>query len=347
MKKILSKLPGILLITTIVIISMIVSKMLLLQEIIISSAFISILIGLFVGNFFKIENKFQWFIELSLKKLLRIGIAFLGIGLSINELINYGYQSFFLISINIIIVFIIVYYICKLFNVTKKFGYLITMGSSICGVTAVIATSSIIKSSKDETGYAVGVVTLFGMIAVLFYPYLANHFFTNNQEFAGIFLGTSIHDTAQVSAAALIYYENYESEIALNSAMTTKLLRNSYLLILIPLISYIYNIKNHSNFQNSIKNFFPFFVFGFITLSIIRTLGDEFITDTTNIFLWEHLIIYTKLISKILILFAMAALGLQTNLKNIFKLGFKPLLAGFFASISVGLSSLIFLKLLS
>ena len=88
MKKILSKFPGILLITTIVIISMIVSKMLLLQEIIISSAFISILIGLFVGNFFKIENKFQWFIELSLKKLLRIGIAFLGIGLSINELIN-------------------------------------------------------------------------------------------------------------------------------------------------------------------------------------------------------------------------------------------------------------------
>ena len=128
MKKILSKLPGILLITTIVIISMIVSKILLLQEIIISSAFISILIGLFVGNFFKIENKFQWFIELSLKKLLRIGIAFLGIGLSINELINYGYQSIFLISINIIIVFIIVYYICKLFNVTKKFGYLITMG---------------------------------------------------------------------------------------------------------------------------------------------------------------------------------------------------------------------------
>ena len=54
---------------------MIVSKMLLLQEIIISSAFISILIGLFVGNFFKIENKFQWFIEFQ-QKLLRIGIAF-------------------------------------------------------------------------------------------------------------------------------------------------------------------------------------------------------------------------------------------------------------------------------
>ena len=54
------------------------------------------------------------------------------------------------------------------------------MGTAICGVTAVIAASTIIKSDKNETGYAVGVVTLFGLFAVLCYPYLANYLFNNN-----------------------------------------------------------------------------------------------------------------------------------------------------------------------
>ena len=298
MKHLTSKIYGIVLILSLVITSVILNKILLSQKLLISSAFICILLGLIIGNIFKIDNKFQWFIEFSLKKLLRIGIGFLGIGLSINQLINYGSKALFLVSLNIIIAFIVLYYLSKFFNIPKRLGHLISMGTSICGVTAVIATSSIIKSSKNETGYAVGVITLFGMVAVFIYPYLANYLFITNEELAGIFLGTSIHDTAQVSAAALIYFENYNSEVAMNSAMTTKLLRNSFLIILIPIIAYLYNVKQHTNLKGSIKSFFPFFVLGFIILSIIRSLGDEFITESNYIFIWNHLIIYTKIIAK-------------------------------------------------
>ncbi len=344
MKNIKSKFYSFILLTSLVIFSIILSKILLKFNLLISSTFICILLGLIVGNVFKISKNYSWFIDFSLKKLLRVGIGFLGIGLSITELINYGSKSLFLVVLNIIIVFIILYYLCRIFSISNKFGHLITMGTSICGVTAVIATSSIIKSSKNETSYAVGVITLFGMTSVFLYPYLANYLFITKSDLAGIFLGTSIHDTAQVSAAAMIYFENYDSEIAMNSAMTTKLLRNSFLIFLIPLIAYLYNVKENSNLKNSIKDFFPFFVLGFIILSIIRSLGDQFILDSNHMIFWNQFIIYTKYISKYLILNAMVSLGLQTNLKNIVKLGFKPLLVGFLAAISVGISSLVFLQ---
>ena len=220
------------------------------------------------------------------------------------------------------------------------------MGTCICGVTAVIATSSIIKSNKDETSYAVGIVTLFGILAVFFYPYLANYYFNLSPDFAGIFLGTAIHDTAQVSAASVIYSELYNTQEALNSAMTTKLLRNSFLIILIPLIAYLYNRNQAVDVKKSIKDFFPMFVFGFILLSIFRTFGDQLIMDSNLVHYWETFLLISKQISIYCILFAMVALGLQTNLKGMSSLGAKPLIIGFAASTTVGVVSVMYLLLI-
>ena len=155
----------------------------------------------------------------------------LGIGLSLNELIEYGSLSIILIIINIILVFIIIFYLCKWFKIKNKIGYLIAMGTSICGVTAIIAISSIIKPTKNETSYAVAIITLFGMATLLFYPYIAYYLF-EKPELAGIFLGTSINDTAQVSAAGYIYSQIDMKDTGLNASITTKLLRNSFLIIL-------------------------------------------------------------------------------------------------------------------
>ena len=335
---------GIFFLTSIVIISIIINKVLSINNILISSAFICIIIGLLIGNSFKLNKEIEWFTNFSLKKILRVGIALLGFSLSLTELFNYGSISFLLVIFNIMIAFTILYYLCKIFRIPNSLGYLITMGTCICGVTAVIATSSIIKSNKDETSYAVGIVTLFGMIAVFIYPYLAHYLFGLTPELAGIFLGTSIHDTAQVSAAGVIYSEMYNSEVVLNSAMTTKLLRNSFLILLIPLISYLYNKNENVEIKSSIKSFFPFFVVGFIIFSFFRTIGDELIISSNLIYYWEYFLIFVKDISKYCILLAMVALGLQTNLKSMSKLGLKPLAIGFIASASVGIFSILFLQ---
>jgi len=220
------------------------------------------------------------------------------------------------------------------------------MGTCICGVTAIIATSSIIKSKKDEVSYAVGIVALFGMIAVLLYPHLANFLFGNNPILAGVFLGTSIHDTSQVTAASLIYIEIFNNEIVFNSAMTTKLLRNSFLIILIPIITYLYYSKQKHVSKTSFKSFFPLFVIGFILLSMLRTIGDQVLTNTDYFSYWELTIDLIKNFAKYLILISMTALGLQTNIKEVLKLGCMPIIIGFIASILVGIISISFLTMM-
>ena len=342
MKIIRQNILGATTISSLVFFSILLSHFLSSINILISSAFLCIFFGLIVGNIFSLK-KIEPFANFCLKKLLRIGIALLGLSLSLNELFNYGLTAFFLIIINIVIAFLIIKYLCNLFKIPNVLGYLITMGTCICGVTAVIATSSIIKTDKDQTSYAVGVVTLFGIIAVFFYPYVANYYFHFSPDLAGIFLGTAIHDTAQVSAASVIYSDMYNSEIALNSAITTKLLRNSFLILLIPLIAYLYKKEKKVDVKNSIKEFFPIFVLGFILLSLLRTMGDYLFLDNDIINYWKYSLVFFKEISIYCILFSMVAIGLQTNLKSMINLGFKPLIIGFIASATVGAVSVIYL----
>ena len=342
MKIIRQNILGATTISSLVVFSILLSHFLSSINILISSAFLCIFFGLIVGNIFSLK-KIEPFANFCLKKLLRIGIALLGLSLSLNELFNYGLTAFFLIIINIVIAFLIIKYLCNLFKIPNVLGYLITMGTCICGVTAVIATSSIIKTDKDQTSYAVGVVTLFGIIAVFFYPYVANYYFHFSPDLAGIFLGTAIHDTAQVSAASVIYSDLYNSEEVLNSAMTTKLLRNSFLILLIPLIAYLYKKEKKVDVKNSIKEFFPIFVLGFILLSLLRTIGDYLFLDNDIIDYWKYSLVFFKEISIYCILFSMVAIGLQTNLKSMINLGFKPLIIGLIASATVGAVSVIYL----
>ena len=324
-------------------ISIVLSNFFLLNNYIISPAFFCIMVGLLVGNLVTFSKHTNQLISFILTNVLKVGIALLGIGLSIHELFKYGLNSVLLIIINILLVFAILILLGKCFKISKNLIVLIFMGTSICGVTAIAATSTIIKSNQHDTGYAVGVVTVFGLIAVVAYPYMAHYMFNGNDINAGIFLGAAIHDTAQVSAAGLIYQETFSSPVALEASMTTKLLRNSFLIILIPLLTYFYDRKKINN-KSSIVKFFPFFVLGFILLSLARTTGDIFIINTNYHLYWENLIMMIKIASKYIILISMVALGLQIKVSSFKKIGLKPLLVGFVAAISVGLSSLIYLN---
>ena len=324
-------------------ISIVLSNVFLLNNYIISPAFFCIALGLLVGNFVSFSKYTNQLINFILTNVLKVGIALLGIGLSIHELFKYGLSSVLLIIINILLVFAILMLLGKFFRISKNLIVLIFMGTSICGVTAIAATSTIIKSNQHDTGYAIGVVAVFGLIAVVAYPYMAHYMFNGNDINAGIFLGAAIHDTAQVSAAGLIYQETFSSPVALEASMTTKLLRNSFLIILIPLLTYFYD-REKTNNKSSIVKFFPFFVLGFVSLSLARTMGDIFMTNTNYYAYWENLVMMIKIASKYMILISMIALGLQIKISSFKKIGLKPLLVGFVAAISVGISSLVYLS---
>ncbi len=309
----------------------------------ISTPFICILIGCIINNFYNVNVSNQEIFKFFVDKVLKFVIAILGLRLSIQEIYIYGSDSIFIIIINIILTFLIVVYLCKILKVNKKLGQLIFMGTSICGVTAIIATSSLIKPKKSHITSAVSTITLFGMISLIFYPYLVNLLFPLYPQISGIFLGLSINDTAQVTAAGMIYQENFDSKEALNAAITTKLLRNSFLIILIPMIAFFYKYKTNGNISNSFINFIPLFVIGFISFSFIRTIGDIYLIGEYYLY-WNNFINFSNTLSNFLLLTAMTALGLQTNLKDICEVGFKPVIIGFLATVLIAISSVLLLS---
>ena len=223
-------------------------------------------------------------------------------------------------------------------------AYLISIGSTVCGTTAIMATAPIIKASKGEVAYAIANITIFGIISMLIYPYFANIYFNGEPLFVGLFLGTAIHETSQVAAAGLIYDQQYNSPETLNIATVTKLIRNTFLVIMIPLFAFLYNRGKTKTKNYSLLDIFPYFVLGFIGLIIFRNIGDQiFLTENAQQF-WQISISNIKVGAKIFLSMAMAAVGLSTNLKDLKSMGYKPFIVGFIAMITVGLVSIITMK---
>ena len=165
----------------------------------ISAVIICLILGLFIGNVFKLPVLLNVGFKFSVKKLLRLGIILLGVRLSIFSVFELGIIGFPIVFLCISSALIITTFLNKKLKQPKRLGTLIAVGTSICGVSAIVATSSVINAKEEETTYAVAVITVFGLIATIGYPILAYFIFGGNPIKAGLWLGTSIHDTSQVT----------------------------------------------------------------------------------------------------------------------------------------------------
>ena len=139
----------------------------------ISTAMIAILLGIFFGNFFKIRESFQIGLDFSKEYILKLGIICLGIQLKPFEFIEFGKIAIPLIIICIISVLVIIKLLIKKLKIPTRMAYLISIGSTVCGTTAIMATAPVIKANKNEVSYAVANITLFGILSMLLYPYLS------------------------------------------------------------------------------------------------------------------------------------------------------------------------------
>ena len=295
---------------------------------------IAILLGMFFGNVFQIRESFLRGLDFTQKYILKLGIICLGIQLKPFEFLEFGAIAIPLIIICIISVLIVIKLLIKKLKIPTRMAYLISIGSTVCGTTAIMATAPVIGAKKNEVSYAIANITLFGILSMLIYPYFANFYFESEPLLIGLFLGTSIHETSQVAAAGLIYDQQFNSPETLNIATVTKLIRNTFLIIMIPLFAFLYNRGKTTEKKYSIIDIFPYFVLGFVAMIIIRNLGDLMYS---NNYKWLVTIEGIKLSSKIFLTMAMAAIGLSTNLKEIKNMGYKPFVVGFIGMATVGL----------
>jgi len=352
LKKSIKFLPGIVLayifyLFSIIINNIIGTELLGLEKSPISTVMIAILLGIIMGNAFTPRPGMIMGLDFTQKYILKLGIIFLGIRLSFAEFIKFGTIAIPLIIICIISVLVLIKLLIRKFPISSKMSYLIAIGTSVCGATAIVATAPVINAKKSEVAYAIANITLFGILAMLVYPYFSNFYFEENAIQAGLFLGTAIHETSQVAAAGLIYDQQFNSPETLNVATVTKLIRNTFLVIMIPLFAFLYNRGEIKKNDYSILNIFPYFVLGFIGMIIFRNIGDQIFINGENINyeIWQSFIIIIKNLATVFLTMAMAAIGLSINLNELRSMGYKPFIVGFVSAVTVGLISILTMQL--
>ena len=308
----------------------------------ISTVMVAIVLGILMGNAFIPRPGFKIGLNFTQTYILKLGIICLGIRLSFSEFIKFGTIAIPLIIICILSVLILVKLLIKIFKISSKMSYLIAIGTSVCGATAIVATAPVINAKKGEVAYAIANITLFGVFSMLVYPYFANIYFDGNSLYAGLFLGTAIHETSQVAAAGMIYDQQFNSPETLNISTVTKLIRNTFLVIMIPLFGYLYNRGSTEGKTVSVLSIFPYFVLGFIGMIFFRNIGDQVVQlqNYDNEF-WNMFISFTKDLAKIFLTMAMAAVGMSTNLSELREMGYKPFVVGLIAALTVGIVSIL------
>ncbi len=314
----------------------------------ISEILIAVLLGLLVGNLFPLGREFCAGAKFAINRLLRLGIILLGLRLSLQDVAATGLTALALVVICIGAALALAWLAGRLFRVPPKLAALIGVGTAICGNTAIIATAPVLEADEEEMGFAVATITLFGLLAVIFYP-LIGHFLGLSDRAFGLWAGTAVNDTSQVVAVSAIY-----SQLSLDVATIVKLTRNTLMAPLIILFGMVSTQILNRQMSDSAaraahlnwKKIVPGFVLGFLALSLVRTLGvvagvlPQSVSNPGALQTAAAFLKTADEISKFLILMALTGVGLNTNLASLRRLGLKPLLVGTLVAVSLALISL-------
>lgn len=320
-----------------------------------------IVAGILVRNMLSVPAIFSPGITFCLKKLLRLGIMLMGIRLSIFAVLEIGAWGIPIVVVCVLSGLVITSYFGRLLRLPDRLATLIAVGTSICGASAIVATAPGINAKDEEVTYAVANITVFGIIALIIYPFLAHLIFSGDTTLAGLFTGTSIHETAQVAASGLIYDQTFgaiSNPTTGDIAIVTKLVRNLLMAIVIPAMTFIYARRtgevqdaSEPGYKKALK-LFPLFILGFLFMAMLRSIGDAGIqSGDLAMGLWgeEQWIGITKGIkqwSGYILATAMAGVGLGTSFRNMQGLGIKPFYVGLFAATMVGVTAIIMVFLL-
>lgn len=295
---------------------------------VVGGAVTAIIAGMIVTMFWNDKGKAEAGIKWTSKIILQTAVVLLGFGMNLGVIFQTGKQSLPIIICTITTSLIISWIMRKALKVPANTSILVGVGSSICGESAIAATAPVIDADDDEIAQSIAVIFFFNVIAAIFFPVLgkAIGFDTIHGDAFGIFAGTAINDTSSVTAAASTWDSmwNLGSE-TLNKAVTVKLTRT---LAIIPItlgLSLIMAKKSAKEdvktTKFSLKRAFPMFILYFVIAAIITTL-------CIHMGVSAEVFQPIKELSKFMIIMAMAAIGLNSNVIQLVKTGGKPIVVG-------------------
>jgi uncharacterized integral membrane protein (TIGR00698 family) len=318
-------LPGIVLSLGIAIVSLILANITWLQNHAIGTLTIAIILGIFLGNtlYPSIAAHCAKGVLFSKQRLLQLGIIFYGFRLTFADITHVGAHGALIDVLVLTSTFALAWVVGrKVFKLDTNTVILIGAGSSICGAAAVMATEPVVKGRAEQVSVAVSTVLVFGTMSMLLYPALFQwnlswHFFPTSAEAFGIFTGSTVHEVAQVVAAAKPL-----GDIATNTAVIAKMVRvmmlAPFLILLSLYVARTQQSQIHLEATTKTPITIPWFAVIFVAVAGLNSLA----------IIPSNLVVAAVNIDTLLLAMAMAGLGLGTHFSAIKQAGFKPMLLG-------------------
>ncbi len=311
---------------------------------IIGGAVIAILAGMVVTLLLRDKSGMEPGIRFVSKKVLQWAVILLGFGMDLNVVVQTGRQSLPIIVCTISVSLLVAFFLHRWMQIPGKVATLVGVGSSICGGSAIAATAPVIDADEEEVAQAISVIFFFNVLAALLFPALgqAIGFDTTSGEAFGIFAGTAVNDTSSVTATAATWDSMWNlGSATLDKAVTVKLTRTLAIIPITLVLAFLRTRREKQDGGNRVdfKKIFPFFILFFIAASIVTTVAVHFGVSAS---VFDPI----KELSKFLIVLAMAAIGLNTNIVKLVRSGGKPIALGGCCWVSITAVSLLMQHLL-
>jgi uncharacterized integral membrane protein (TIGR00698 family) len=259
-----------------------------------------------------------------LKRPLRVGIALLGLQLTLTQVVEVGVGGVAVIVACVAASFAFTVGAGRWLGVEPGLTRLIAAGTSICGASAIVAANTVVRDRDESVAYSLAVVTLCGTVVMLLYPLLGSVLLLSDHWY-GLWIGASVHEVAQVVAAGFAHGQE-AGEFATVSKLTRVLMLAPLVLVLAALAR-----RALDAVAGDARTPTPWFVYAFIALVLLASSGGvpQWIVDAA------------RLASQSLLALALAAVGLCTDLRSIVARGWRPFALGGLASVFIGLLALL------
>lgn len=280
-----------------------------------SPMILAILIGMVFHNVIGTPQIARDGVRFCMRRILRAAIVLLGLQLTAAQIAEVGGSGIAIIAATLLATFVFTSWLGRALGIDRKLAQLIAAGTSVCGASAVIATNTVTRANDEDVAYAVACVTVFGSISMFLYP-LAPGLLHLDPHVYGLWTGASIHEIAQVVAAA---FQN--GQAAGEFGTIAKLSRVMMLAPLVMALGWLAVRGQSGRLGGKAAAPFPWFVLGFIAMVALNSLIPIPAVIKSGL----------VTLTVFLLSLALAAMGLETDIARLRARGLRPLLVGAFS----------------
>jgi uncharacterized integral membrane protein (TIGR00698 family) len=288
----------------------------------------AIVLGLIIANTIGVPRVFEAGVA-TYEFWLKAGIVLLGSRFLLGDVLHLGGISLLLVAIAITLSLAFMHILGRAFKLNPKLTSLLAVGSSICGVSAIIAAKPAIDADDEDASYAIAAILALGAISLFTFPLIGHSLHLGDKAY-GLWAGLAVDNTAEATAAGALY-----SDAAGKVAVLAKTTRNALIGFIVLGYALYWSSRGEAQAVNNKAAFlwrkFPKFVLGFLLISLLATLGffaKPQLASLANLSRWAFLLTF-------------AGVGLRTSLRELGKQGWKPFAVGAIGEVFIALLTLV------